>query len=438
MRHSSLVALIFILSVISANAVTVYKFDFGSGKVAKGYQKVDSKTLYSAGKGFGFDLAAPPVSKKYGDDSIKGDVCFANHGFFFSVDVPEGNYKVKVLLGNPVKSSLTTIRGESRRLFFEKVATRKGEFKEVVFTTNVRNVNIDSSEKVRLKPREKNKLNWDRKLTIEFSDSAPSVCAVEIERVENAITVFLCGNSTVVDQDNEPWAAWGQMIPRFFDENICFANYAESGEAANTFIAAGRLKKIGSIIKPGDYLFVEFGHNDQKQKGPGQGPWTSYTESLKEYIKLARSKGAIPVLVTSMNRRTFDSAGRVTNSLLEYPAAVRKLAADENVALIDLNAMSKVMYEAWGEKGSVKAFVHYPANTFPNQPKALEDDTHFNSYGAYEISKCVIEGIRKALPNLAKHLRKDYSGFDPAKPDSFESFSMPASPFVEIEKPEGN
>ena len=411
---------------------------FRSGKTKKGYIKIDSESVYSEKTGFGFDIVKSPEPVKFGNDALKGDACISDKGFYFSVDLPEGDYLVKVLLGNGESPSLTTIRGESRRLFFEKVETKKGEFREVSFTTNVRYVEIDKNENVRIKPREKNKNNWDKKLTIEFNDAASSVCALEIEKVDNAVTVFLCGNSTVVDQDNEPWCGWGQMIPRFFNEKVSFANYAESGEAANSFISAGRLKKIETKIKKGDYLFVEFGHNDQKQKDEGKGPWTSYTNDLKKYIELARSKEAIPVLVTSMHRRSFDENGKIVNTLLEYPDAVRKLAKDENVAIIDLNAMSKILYEAWGVEESKKAFVHYPANTFPNQPQSLQDNTHFNSYGGYELAKCIVEGVKKVLPKLSLYIRQDYKPFDPSMPDPVSLFSMPSSPFIEIEKPDGN
>jgi lysophospholipase L1-like esterase len=419
-------------------AQTSFKFDFGSGAVQKGFLKVDDKTLYTNGLGYGFDFTAAPKAVKFGKDPLKGDACVSDHGFYFSLNVPEGNYRVKLLLGNGSKPSLTTVRGESRRLFIEKLATIKGEFKEVTFNVNVRYVEIDSTEKVRIKEREKSKANWDHKLTFEFNDAAPSVCAMEVERVEDAVTVFLCGNSTVVDQDNEPWCGWGQMLPRFLDDKVCVANYAESGEAANSFASAGRLKKILTKIKPGDYVFVEFGHNDQKQKGPNDGPWASYTTNMRRYITGTRAKGGIPVLVTSMHRRNFDAEGKVYNTLGEYPDAVRKLASDEHVALIDLNAMSKILYEAWGPEESVKAFVHYPANTFPNQPKALADNTHFNSYGGYELAKCILEGIKIALPELAAHIRTDYQGFDPAHPDASATFTMPLSPFVEVEKPDGN
>lgn len=437
MKH----ALLFVCSLLVAmqlTAQTTFKFDFGSGPVQKGFLKVDDKTVYSKALGYGFDLAPAPKAVKFGKDPLRGDACVSDHGFYFSIDVPEGNYRVKLLLGNGTKPSLITVRGESRRLFIEKSATRKGEFKEVVFTVNVRYVEIDSTEKVRIKEREKNKANWDHKLTIEFNDAAPSVCAMEVERVEDAVTVFLCGNSTVVDQDNEPWCGWGQMLPRFLDDKVCVANYAESGEAANSFASAGRLKKIMTKIKPGDYVFVEFGHNDQKQKGPNDGPWASYTTNMRRYITETRAKGGIPVLVTSMHRRNFAADGKVNNTLGEYPDAVRKLASEEHVALIDLNAMSRILYEAWGPEESVKAFVHYPANTFPNQPKALADNTHFNSYGGYELAKCILEGIKTALPGLAVHIRPDFTGFDPAHPDAAADFHMPLSPFVEVEKPDGN
>lgn len=156
-------------------------------------------------------------------------------------------------------------------MFLNRIPTRKGEFKTFTFVINKRNTVIDGEEKVRIKLREKNKLNWDDKLTLEFNGSAPCVANIKIERADNVPTVFLAGNSTVVDQDNEPWASWGQMIPAFFNDRVCFANYAESGERADTFIKAGRLKKALTQMKPGDYMFIEFGHNDQKLKGPGKG-----------------------------------------------------------------------------------------------------------------------------------------------------------------------
>lgn len=303
---------------------------------------------------------------------------------------------------------------------------------------NKRNTHISEKENVRIKPRERQKLNWDDKLTLEFNGDAPQLSELIIEKVNNVPTVFLCGNSTVVDQDNEPWASWGQMIPRFFNDSICFANYAESGESANTFIGAGRLKKALTQMKPGDYIFMEFGHNDQKQKGPGKGAYYSFMTSLKTFIDEARARGAYPVLVTPTQRRSFDENGKIRDTHEDYPEAMRWLAAKENVPLIDLNEMTRTLYEAMGVEPSKKAFVHYPAGTYPGQNRVLADNTHFNPYGAYQISKCIIEGIKKTGLPIANYLRSDYSGYNPAHPDALDSFKWNDSPFTEIEKPDGN
>lgn len=359
-------------------------------------------------------------------------------GFFTIPNVPDGNYRVKVVLGSDTAKGSTTVRGESRRLFFEHVPTRKGQFVEKVFTINKRDTKISDTDAVRIKPREKSKFNWDDNLTFEFNGDRPQVASLEVTKVDGVPTVFLCGNSTVVDQDNEPWASWGQMIPRFFNEQVCFANYAESGEAANSFISAGRLRKIMSQIKPGDYVMVEFGHNDQKQKGPDKGPFKSFQKNLRVFIEEARAHGAFPVFVTPTQRRSFDESGKIKDTHEEYPEAMKQLAKEENVPVIDLHSMTRTLYEAMGPEESKKAFVHYPANTYPGQTKALADNTHFNPYGAYEIAKCVIEGMKACNLPIVQYLRPDYKGFNPARPDKLKSFHWNPSAYSEIEKPDGN
>jgi lysophospholipase L1-like esterase len=227
------------------------------------------------------------------------------------------------------------------------------------------------------------------------------------------------------------------MIPRFFKPGkVVIANYAESGEALNSFISAKRLQKVLSKMKKGDYLFIEFGHNDMKQKDGGA--FTTYKKNLQFFISEARKKGGIPVLVTSMHRRSFDSTGHIINTLLDYPAAVRATAKEEKVALIELNAMSKTLYEAWGVENSLKAFVHYPANTFPNQPEALKDNTHFSTYGASQIAKCILKGIQDAKLDLAKYIVSDFKPYDPAQPDLFEKWYWPLSTANASVKPDGN
>lgn len=386
---------------------------------------LDEAPRYSEETGYGYDLVEPPTKDN-------------KSPFFFSVRVPDGNYKVTVRLGSRKQAGITTVRAESRRLFIESVPTKKKEFIERTFIVNKRNTHIDGNEYVRIKPREKRKLNWDDKLTLEFNGSAPVCESITIEPADTTVTtVFLCGNSTVVDQDNEPWASWGQMIPYFFDTNVCIANYAESGESANTFIAAGRLKKALSQMKKGDYLFMEFGHNDQKQKGPGKGAYYSFMTSLKTFIDEARLRGAHPVLVTPTQRRSFGPDGRIRDTHEDYPEAMRWLAEKENVPLIDLNEMTRTLYEAMGVEPSKRAFVHYPAGSYPGQTQDFADNTHFNPYGAYEIARCIVEGLKTQVPDLARHL-KPLPAFDPAHPDNPDNFHWDDSPFTEIEKPDGN
>lgn len=425
MNRNILIPAIGLFTTLTISAQS-YKFDFTQGKKTKQeYIKITPSDRFTENKGYGYDLQPTPGTG-------------STAPFFFSVQVPDGNYRVTAILGSTQKRGETTVRGESRRLFFENVKTKKGELRPCTFIINKRNTRISNNEQVRIKPREKHKLNWDDKLTLEFNGEFPCLSELMIEKVDNVPTVFLCGNSTVVDQDNEPWGSWGQMIPRFFNEQVCIANYAESGESANTFIAAKRLKKVLTQVKPGDYIFMEFGHNDQKQKGPGKGAFYSYMTSLKTFIDEARARGAHPVLVTPTQRRSFGPDGKIQNTHEDYPEAMHWLAARENVPLIDLNEMTRTLYEAMGTETSKKAFVHYPAGTYPGQDKALEDNTHFNPYGAYQIAKCVIEGIKKNHIDLIKYLREDYQPYDPAHPDALESFHWNNSPFTEIEKPDGN
>lgn len=377
-----------------------------------------------------------PTTKRSGV-VIMDNPDLSKNGFVTFRDVEDGNYRVSVCLGGDSASS-TVIRGESRRLFFENVEVAAGEVKEVSFVINKRDTIIDEKTQVRIKPRERQKRNWDSHLTFEFNGAAPAVRYIEIEKVEDVPTIFLCGNSTVVDQDNEPWASWGQMLTRFLDDRVCVANYAESGESSNTFIAARRLAKIATQMKAGDYIFVEFGHNDEKQKGEDKGPYKHFQKSLREYIALAREKGATPVLVTPTQRRKFDEQGKLIDTHGEFPAACKALAQEEGVALIDLHAMTTVLYEALGDEPSKRAFVHYPAGTFPGQDKDFADNTHFNPYGAYQIAKCIVEGIRKAGLPLADNIIKGLPSYDPSQPDDVDSFVWYQSAVVEIEKPDGN
>jgi len=405
-----------VVFLIAANGLAGQAQEFDCGKGRTGAMTLTARSFYSASTP-GFDMnTVPEVSEKS---------CSSDKPFFFSVAIPEGSYRVTVVLGTE-QASKTTVWAEARRLMLDEVQIKPNGSIARSFDTNVRVPEIrgDTAGVVKLKPREVGNLDWDTKLTLEFNGDHPSFRSIKIEPTSET-TIYLAGDSTVVDQDAEPWAAWGQMLPRFFRPGIVIANHAESGETIKSFEGEWRFAKIWSLIQPGDYLFMQFGHNDMK---PNAVSLDDYKARMVEAIEKTREKGATPVLVTSMNRRTFDAEGKVTNSLAGYPDAVREVASAQHTALIDLNAMSKTLFEALGPKGSMKAFMHYPANSFPNQTEAISDDTHFNKYGAYELARCVVHGIRVAKLPIAKYLARDVLDFDPAQPDPEATFALPATP----------
>jgi lysophospholipase L1-like esterase len=437
MKYKVIIILLTILIKVNSNAMPL-KFDFGNGKTAKGYNSVNSSTIYDDTHGYGFDFGTKAECNKTNNNPLTGDFCTSLKPFYFSVKLHEGNYKVTVYITNANGNSYTTIKAESRRLMLEKIQPAKGEIIKKTFCVNVRIPKINDSISIKIKPREATYLNWDNKLTFEITGHNPCICAIEIEETYPITTIFLAGNSTVTDQEREPYASWGQMITRFLSPDVVVANYAESGESLHSFYNSNRLAKILSLIKPGDYLFIEFGHNDQKLKGEGIGPWTSFTNYLELFIDETLKKGAYPVLVTPLSRRSFDSSGFIINTHGEYLDAVRAVAKNRNVPLIDLNTMSKTLYETMGIENSKKLLCHYPANTYPGQDKKLEDNTHFNNFGAYQIAKCVLQGIIDNNLNIKNYILKDFNGYNPSLPDSFEKWDFPESIFITNTKPEGN
>lgn len=374
------------------------------------FARLTSVDVFTPERGHGFDLGTTPE---------------ANQPFYFSVAVPEGNYRVIVTFGDAHAASSNTLKAESRQLLLEHLATAPGEFVTRSFIVNVRTPRLPPPEKnapggsaVLLNERETGLLRWDEKLTLEFNGAAPRVRSLTVEPV-NVPTIFLAGDSTVTDQPHEPAASWGQMLPRFFRPDIAIANHAESGETLKSFLSGLRLAKILTQLKSGDYLFIQFGHNDQKKNWPQTyaDAQTTYPAYLRAFVAEARLRGATPVLVTSIQRRTFDEQGRIKNSHGDYPAAVRAIARAENVPLIDLSSASSAFYEALGPGKSPLAFSNDG-----------QDITHHNNYGAYELARAVVQALRDAELPLAKLIVDDFSAFDAAHPGSPEAFALPPSP----------
>jgi lysophospholipase L1-like esterase len=386
----------------------VLKFSFGEKMPGPDWIHVAAGAHYSPDAGYGFE----PGAAGGGGDHFTSDLPFS-----FSVKLAEGNYTVVAVVGNESGDSVTTVKSELRRLMLEKIQDPPGTRVAKTFTVNLRTPHIAVGSAVLLKDRERtmDMLDWDEKLTLEFNGRKPTLRSLVISPVD-VPTIFIAGDSTVCDQAAEPWNSWGQMLPRFFSSTVAVANYAQSGESIRSSLGARRFDKVFGIMKRGDYLLVQFGHNDQKEKDTSS--LAVYQANLRKIIARTRSLGGIPVLITSVERK----GGTVKDTLGPYPEAVRTVAAEEKCSLIDLHAMSRIFYQALG----------------PDLDKAFCDGTHHNNYGSYELAKCVIVGIQRARLPLAKSIVAEFTGFDPAKPDPVATFEMPASPIISEAAPLGN
>jgi len=393
------------LLAAQAHAAAPTRFVFGDAEAPTGHTRVAPGAPYDAGRGYGFE----------------------DGGQYFSVRLPEGNYAVTVVLGHATQQTATTVKSELRRLMLENVPAAAGQRVLRTFVANVRTARIApvpgvAAGAVALKaPRETESeaWNWDERLTLELNGDPAAVQRIEIVPA-NVPTIFLLGDSTVSDQPGEPYNSWGQMLPRFFGPQVAVSNHAQSGETYRDSLARRRIDKILSMMQPGDLLLMQFGHNDQKQIKDGRsGPFTTYKAEIKTHVDMVRARGGVPVIVSPVERRAFDEAGRVKPSLTDYADAARQSARELDVPFIDLNAMSKTLYAALGVEGSKAAFAS-PA------PGKL-DNTHHNAYGSYLLAKAVALGMREANIPFADHLVPEFR-FDPAHPDPVTGFAVPPSP----------
>lgn len=348
--------------------------------------------------------------------------------FLFSAAVPEGNYRVTIRVSGSV-----TVKAESRRLMLRDITTRPGQYVTASFIVNVRNAqlapppaNAPGGSQVRLNSREAGSYTWDDKLTLEFLGD-PRVASIDIERVD-VPTVFLAGDSTVTDQRAEPAASWGQMLPALFGPGVAIANHAESGETLKSFVTELRLDKLLSQIRPGDWLLIQFGHNDQKANWPQTyaDPAISYPAWLRTYIAEARRRGGHPVLVTSPERRNYEPDGKVRRTLAEYAEAARRVAREERIPLLDLQERTVALYEALGEDAAATLF-----------NDGGKDRTHHNNPGAWFLARAVAAEIAAKAPELAAHLKPAARSFDAERPKLPEGAIAPSLAESDV-RPAGN
>ncbi|MET3847110.1 rhamnogalacturonan acetylesterase [Paenibacillus sp. OAE614] len=228
------------------------------------------------------------------------------------------------------------------------------------------------------------------------------------------MTLYIVGDSTAALKGaiEKPMTGWGEYLQQHLDPAIRVDNRAINGRSTRSFIAEGRWAAVENELQPGDYVFIQFGHNDQKQEDPSRfadpAPGGEYRTNLKRFIESSRSRGAIPVLLTSVSRRRFTAEGLPDpDAVGPYPEAMRETARETGAPLLDLFAASQQLYHRMGQEESKHLFMHLPAGSHPNYPDGTDDDTHFSDRGAREIAGLAAETIRQceALPGLHPLLR---------------------------------
>lgn len=212
-------------------------------------------------------------------------------------------------------------------------------------------------------------------------------------------TVYLIGDSTCANKslDDNPEKGWGQLIQNFFNENVIFENYAVNGRSTKSFRDLGHWQNVYDKLKPGDYVFIQFGHNDAKISDTSRyaEAHTAYKQNLIRYINEIRSKGAFPVLLTPVNRRKFDKESRFIDQHADYPSVVREVAGEFKVPFIDVHKKSMELFAKLGPEETKKIFLHVEKGKYKTFPDGKEDDTHFTRYGALIVAKMVVEGIKE-------------------------------------------
>jgi lysophospholipase L1-like esterase len=220
-----------------------------------------------------------------------------------------------------------------------------------------------------------------------------------------APTLHLIGDSTMADKPKEPAnpeTGWGQALPALLKpEAGRVVNYAMNGRSTKSFIDEGRWAAVVAALRPGDFVIIQFAHNDEKADkpavyAPARG---AYQENLRRFVRETRAHGASPILATPVARRRWSAAGELVDTHGDYPAALRAVAAEEKVPLLELNGLTTELERAHGVEGSKRLHLHYAAGIQPRWPEGVKDDTHFSEYGATRVAALAVqEWLRLGLP----------------------------------------
>jgi lysophospholipase L1-like esterase len=223
---------------------------------------------------------------------------------------------------------------------------------------------------------------------------------------QEKIKLYLVGDSTMADKEVKayPETGWGMPFAAFFNESVSVDNRAKNGRSTKSFIAEGRWQSIMDQLKEGDYVLIQFGHNDEVPTKTNYTPEDQFVANLVRFITESRSKKANPVLITPVARRKFDTSGHIEETHAIYAALVRKVAGQQQVPLIDLDKESQQLLQQFGPETSKLLFNYLTPGQNPNYPDGKQDDTHFNELGARRMAELVLHGIQQQHLPLAEHI----------------------------------
>ncbi|CAM4158208.1 rhamnogalacturonan lyase family protein [Lederbergia lenta] len=373
-------------------ASEIWRFDFGTedSPVKKDYTQVHPGTGYTEEQGYGFaDPSKVTAVAREGEDELKEDFAVFTETTF-QVDLPNGDYAVKVIAGDSAEATEFGVKGNSIQKV-QNTSVSRGEFVEREFDIAVIN----------------------DQLAIQLTGDHSKINAMEIKALpERSATddpaVYIVSDSTAQTFDPywKPEAGWGQMLPKFFDEKVKINNHAIGGRSTKTFYNEGRLDTVLREIKPNDYLLIQFGHNDATVSVPDRyTPVEDYKEYLKTYVNGTRQRGAIPILITPVNRRDFNKdTGKFNVSFPEYKQAAEEVAKDLDVLLVDFNSLSREYFDQIGPEGTRSVFLHADPGIYEAYPNGIADDTHFQEYGAIQVAGILASAIAELNTPLANYV----------------------------------
>ncbi|MCB9283840.1 MAG: rhamnogalacturonan acetylesterase [Lewinellaceae bacterium] len=225
------------------------------------------------------------------------------------------------------------------------------------------------------------------------------------------LTIYLIGDSTMADKpgtaEENPERGWGQLLPEFFNDRVVIKNHAVNGRSSKSFLDEGRWDTVLKDLRSGDYVFIQFGHNDQKENDPKRytNPWTGYRRNLEKYVNDTRSKGAYPIILSSIVRRKFNEEGTLVDTHGVYPFVARQVAEQLHVPFIDMQLLTEDYVIALGPEKSKEIYLWVEPGKYEKFPDGKQDDTHLNLKGAREYARLVGEELRKQEMPLADFLK---------------------------------